>query len=102
MTQDEELKLLTDTKTWPGFWRNEVSGVLRPVVEAYIDCKALDARGIATMRAYLRQWINAPAWDMGEPTEELRRLRARVELLQTQAEIAQWIWEAMEIGIDPL
>lgn len=104
MTHEEHKPpfFLLDRSTAPGYWRNETSGVLIPVVEAYINGKPLDAGQIATMRAYLRQWIMAPAWDMGEPTPELQELRRSVDLLITQKAIDDWLWRALDIEIDPL
>lgn len=90
----------------PGFWRNETSGILAPVVEDYINGRQLDAGGISTLRAYLRQWICADVWDMfpigGSPTPELTDLRRAVDGLTTQRAIRDWLWKALEIGIDPL
>jgi hypothetical protein len=88
----------------PGFWMYEQSGVLRPVVEAYLNDKPLDERGMATMRAYLRQWIMADVWNHapGGPSAELTALRDRVDGLTTQEAIHKWIYDALEIGIDPL
>jgi hypothetical protein len=86
----------------PGYWRNETSGVLAPVVEAYLRQEPLDAGAVTIMRAYLRQWINAGCWDMRGPSIELRALRARVELIATREDIETWIWDALDIGIDPL
>jgi hypothetical protein len=98
-TQNVPFMLLASA---PGFWRNETSGVLKPAIEAYINGKALDVHQIAAMRAYLRQWIMAPAWDRGEPSPELEKLRSGVDGLTTQKAIHDWLWEALGIGIDPL
>src|SRR4029079_16075018 len=46
----------------PGYWMNEQSGVLRPAIEAYLRHQSKTPIQIATVRAYLRQWIGAPAW----------------------------------------
>jgi hypothetical protein len=46
----------------PGYWMNETSGELRPVIERYLTAQHLTARDVAIMRVYLRQWINDGAW----------------------------------------
>ena len=54
---------------------------------------------IATMRAYLRQWIMAPWCWIGKPVEELR---GRIDQLTSREAIDEWLWKALEVGIDPL
>lgn len=83
----------------PGYWMHETSGVLRPVVEAYLAGDPLTTMQIATMRAYLRQWIAAPAW---KGSAEIVALRARIEGLTDRAAIDRWLDDAEVLGIDPL
>ena len=85
-------------KDAPGFWMYEQSGVLIPVIEAYLHGKDLDPDQIVLMRAYLRQWINAPGFT-GPEIEDLRR---RVDGLTSQEAIDVWIYDAVETGADPL
>ena len=40
-----------------------------PAVEAYLRRKPMTSEHMAAMRAYLRQWIMAPAW-MGPEVED--------------------------------
>jgi len=76
---------------------NETSGVLRPVVESYLNGNALDAVELAAMRAYLRQWM---AGDFrGEFVDELRE---RVDDLVTMQALNMWLEDALDAGIDPL
>lgn len=82
----------------PGFWRYEVSGALRPVIVAYLTGAAIDAAGIALMRGYLRQWIEAPVWH----GPSIEQLRAEVDGLTSRAAIAAWLDRAELAGIDPL
>jgi hypothetical protein len=82
----------------PGFWMHETSGVLRPAVEAYLHGHELQPEQIAALRAYLRQWIFAPAWK----GEEIDQLRGGIDGLTTRAAIDAWVDQAVEIGIDPL
>jgi len=87
----------------PGYWMNEASGVLRPVVEKYILGGDLDAQEVATMRAYLRQWIMSPAWDMNpHGSDELQGLRDMIDSLHSTAQIHTWLDRALDAGIDPL
>jgi len=79
----------------PGYWMNETSGVLRPVVEAYLKGGNLNPEQIVTMRAYLRQWIMAPAW------RGVENLRRSVDNIRTQADLDHWLDRALNEGIDP-
>ena len=92
---------------FPGYWMAETSGVLRPAVEAYLDGGPLTAEHIASLRAYLRQWIMAEVWDGnphagGEERARLANLRAGIDDLTTRAAIARWLDDATDIGLDPL
>ena len=78
----------------PGYWKYETSGVLAPVVEAYLRGEELDPRGVATMRAYLRQWI---AGDF----REVEGLRDAIPSLTNTAQIRQWLETAAELDLDP-
>lgn len=82
----------------PGYWMYETSGVLKPVVMAYLRGEDLSREQIATMRAYLRQWIMDAAWQGGE----IDFLRDRIEDIQTMATLRAWLSTAESEGIDPL
>jgi hypothetical protein len=82
----------------PGFWMNEMSGVLKPAVEAYLRGELLTHGQIAAIRAYLRQWMAAP-WHGGE---DIEGLRAGIDGLTTRGAINAWLARALEAGIDPL
>jgi len=82
----------------PGFWMNETSGVLRPAIETYLDGGNLPPEQVVTMRAYLRQWIDAPGW-LGP---EVEQLRSEIDGLTSHSAIKNWINQASELGIDPL
>lgn len=80
-----------------GYWMNETSGVLKPVVLKYLDGKQLTPVEVGTMRAYLRQWI---AGDFRGPG--LAELRRDVEALASTADLHAWFDRALDLGIDPL
>lgn len=82
----------------PGYWMNETSGVLRPAVEAYLQHRPMTPEQIAAMRAYCRQWINAPGF-LGPDIEALRNA---VDGLTTSAAISAWMEVACLAGVDPL
>ncbi len=87
----------------PGYWMTETGGQLRPAVEAYLRGEPLSPDQIGLLRAYLRQWIDAPSWIAPpEHPQAIVELRARVAGLTTRAAIAAWLEDALEIGIDPL
>jgi len=82
----------------PGYWMNEQSGVLRPAIEAYLRHQSMTPIQIATVRAYLRQWIGAPAWK--GPLSDV--LRTAVEEIIERDDITRWLSLAETCGIDPL
>jgi len=85
--------------TAPGYWMNETSGVLRPAIEAYLRGNdELTPEHLAAFRAYLRQWIAAPAWQ-GETVD---LLRATIDAIRCRGDIAAWLHVAEQEGIDPL
>jgi hypothetical protein len=81
----------------PHYWMFESSGVLRPVVLAYLNGQELTPAQCATMRAYLRQWMTAP-WQ----GPNVDWLRASVGSLTSRANIARWLDIAVGDNIDPL
>jgi hypothetical protein len=83
----------------PGYWGNEVTGELRRAVETYLYNRKMSDEEIALMRAYLRQWIDAPTW-AGDET--LAGLRATVDTIRTKHDLDVWLRTAMNLGIDPL
>jgi hypothetical protein len=91
--------LRPDDPRAPKFWMYETSGVLKPVVQAYIRGEELTPADVANMRAYLRQWIMAPVWS---DIPELQELRSTVDQLATRKDIRDWIWRAVAEGMDPL
>ena len=82
----------------PGYWMNETSGRLRPAIEAYVKGDALNEAEIAAIRAYLRQWIEAPVWQ----GPAINDLRAGIDGLVSRQAIHDWLADAVEAEIDPL
>jgi hypothetical protein len=82
----------------PGYWMNETSGVLEPVVRKYLAGDELDRDEVRTMRAYLRQWINAP----GFVGPDVDKLRAGVDHLYNTGDVHAWLSRAFDLGVDPL
>lgn len=82
----------------PGYWKTETSGVLRPVVEAYLRGEELTASQVVIMRRYLNQWIMLGPWE----GPAIDRLRIWVSILESRAQIEQWIASAVAEGADPL
>lgn len=99
--------LRADHPDAPKYWMNETSGVLKPVVEAYLRNEPLTLRDVAIMRAYLRQWIMSPVWDMNPRQTRadalgLSALRERLDTIASRDDIERWLAAALESGIDPL
>jgi hypothetical protein len=82
----------------PGYWMNETGPALQPAVKAYLKHEPLDDGQIAAIRAYLRQWIDAPVWH----GPAINDLRAGIDGLTSRQAIRQWLDEAAEAEIDPL
>jgi hypothetical protein len=83
----------------PGYWQNETSGVLRPVIEAYLLTDApLAPDQVAVFRSYLRQWMATDRWK-GPMITMLRRM---VDELRTRQDIDGWLAMAEREAIDPL
>ena len=81
---------------------HESSGVLEPVVRAYLQGDELDAGQVDLMRAYLYQGVMAPVWGPSSILEALR-LRAFRQRIESRRETSTMPIEAMEeIGMDPL
>jgi hypothetical protein len=83
----------------PGYWMHETGGELQPAIWALIEGEHLSDQQIALIRAYLKQWIDAPGWHPGPGIEALR---ASVEGLDSVDKLDRWIDEAIRQGIDPL
>ncbi len=81
----------------PGYWKYEASGVLRPVIEAYLAGQELDRSQLQIMRSYLRQWMAAD-WE-GSMVGVLRR---QIENIETMGGLRRWLARAGSYGIDPL
>jgi hypothetical protein len=81
----------------PGYWMNETSGVLSDVVERYITSRPLSAGDIATMRAYVRQWM---AGDFVGP--EVDELRESIDTIVDRATLDAWMERAIDAEVDPL
>lgn len=79
------------------YWMDEVSGVLAPVVEAYLKGEPLDVRQCGILRSYFRQWMAGPWFGPG-----VDDLRARIDTLGSRAAITDWLDRALVEGIDPL
>jgi hypothetical protein len=82
----------------PGYWRNETSGRLEPVIKKYLAGGPLSPYEIVAMRAYLRQWIEPDVWE----GDAIADLRVAVGLISSREDIEKWLAAALEVGIDPI
>lgn len=89
---------MTSTSSFPRYWLDETSGVLRPAVLAYLRGESMSPDQIAAMRAYLRMWIDFPVW-VGP---KIGSLRDAIDDLTSREAISYWLQTANEEGIDPL
>lgn len=91
----------------PKYWRYERGGLLGPAIERYLLDRPLSKDDVLLIRAYLRQWIDSPLWDMNPSADdgqrrELAQLRAKAKLINTRKDITGWLHDALNLGIDPL
>lgn len=96
---------LLDHPQAPRFWRHEVSGVLERPITRFLKNGGLSADDILLIRAYLRQWIDSPLWDIDiddDGRRDLAELRTLARLILTRRDIHQWIDKAVGLGMDPL
>ena len=84
--------------TAPGYRMRRTGGLLRRAVEAYLRGGEMTPTGLMALQAYLKRSIPAPNW-RGEGVEGLRE---RVEDLDTREKLEAWLYDALNIGIDPL
>ena len=94
-------------------WRGNQGGPLEAAVRAYINFSARPSVHPAPTAAelewvilYLCYYVNAPGWEMPGADESakarLANLRAKAHQMQTVTEVQAWIWDCLEVGIDPL
>lgn len=92
----------------PGYWRDETSGLLAPVVTRYLQGeRALNASEIDILRRYFVQWACASIWDTNphldhEGEANLERLRERARAIRAISDVDRWREAALELGMDPL
>ena len=95
----------------PLYWRDEVTGVLSSAIWNFINSNASTgadvmptARQLKIVQEYLEYYIHAPCWDIPDNAfaDELEELRQSSKRMRTEKEIHDWIFRALEIGIDPL
>ena len=92
-------RLPPDHPDAPKYWVHESSGVLEPVVRAYLQGDDLDAGQVKLMQAYLWQWVKSPVW---EASSILEALRLRAAAIESRRDIDDAIEAMVEIGMDPL
>ena len=92
----------------PRYWRDETSGHLARAIRSYLDNPdAMTLQEIGYLRAYLRQWVESPAWDANpaddaESRAELALLRGSIDGIRDGRGISRWLHAALDAGIDPL
>jgi hypothetical protein len=82
----------------PLYWMNETSGQLHAAVRAYLHGDQLTDDQVNLMRAYVRQWIEAPVWK----GPKIPWLRQAVNRITSHRELQTWLRVAELDGIDPL
>jgi hypothetical protein len=91
----------------PKYWTYETGGELAVSIGRLLRVESLSDRDYELIRAYFKQWIDSPAWDMN-PNQDaagaaaLAALRAGVDGLKTTSDIHDWLRLADQTGVDPL
>jgi hypothetical protein len=93
-------------------WQDDVTGVFPRAIKAFmaegLGHTPATPEQVELVRDYCQYYINAPCWEVGseEDTPKLfkafKELRERIKSLRTSREIALWISDCLNIGIDPL
>ena len=81
------------------------AGNSSPAVHRYLEDQPAHPDDLSLLRAYLRQWIDSPVWDAGacaNDQTDLANLRRDVRELRSRGDIARWLEQAFDLGIDPL
>ena len=92
----------------PFYWRDEESGQLRKAVESYLDNRlhgtTITDEQIGLVRDYIVHYIDAPCWNTEDPElqSDLKNLRTSARELDSATEIGEWIFKALDLGLDPL
>lgn len=100
------LPLPTDPAA-PKYWSYETGSELAAAIGRLLRVEALSDRDYELIRAYFKQWIDSPVWDMN-PTQDrdgaaaLAALRGGVDGLKTTSDIHDWLRLADQTGVDPL
>lgn len=81
----------------PRYWMHETSGVLRPVIEAYLSGRVLNDAEVGIMRKYLYQWVTLGDWG-----QDVSELAAAVAGIRTREDVERCIVELDDWGMDPL
>jgi hypothetical protein len=82
-----------------GQTRNAVLAYVRYMADPIME-PAPDAFEMRLIVGYCAYFINAPCWLY--PERELGMLRSSIEHIKLPHELANWLWGAAQIGIDPL
>ena len=92
----------------PRYWKYEQSGLVALAVAAFIEAPmSLNESDLAIMRAYVKQWIDSPAWDGNPHADEhglavLKALRVEAPRIRTPRDLVWWLAVATREGFDPL
>jgi len=91
----------------PGYWRYEVSGKLAEAMMRFIQGEPLTLINLAVIHVYLKQWVDAPAWDQNPFLNENGRadlwaLRRQANEARTEPAMRRLIERLVELGMDPL
>lgn len=81
----------------PVYWRNDVSGILRAAITAYLNhsidparCPPPTQQQLGDMIAFLRYFIHAPCWEIDAnayATQKLAELRQQAAAMTTVEEV---------------
>ena len=96
-----------DSPQAPKYWMYEEGDQLKPAIVAFINGERLTVRQVAFMRAYLRQWIESPVWEMNptateDDRTELAAIRDRVRRISSDSDIGRCVTMMVDAGMDPL
>jgi hypothetical protein len=98
--------------TIPTYWQNRNQPNMRRAVEYYNRCMcgnphSIDAKyhqeQIEAIRAYFSDYMSATCWDLSTDLKaETLELRTLISSISTIEDVTNWLFKAIQIGINPL
>lgn len=103
--------IYTPYRTYPYYWHDDQTGVLRRSIEYYNRQRcgnppSLDSiyhqEQLEILRLYFENYVSAPCWKNKSFNDEIEILKDIIKRSRTIKELYNWHQVSIELGIDPL